>query len=205
LVLPTVGTVTGKIANACANSEESYTIAPSLASSYVITAPAGTVVTSPSSLSNTTNSLTTTDRTFTVKFNNLVFNSKDNKTIAIKAVNQVGNNVADKILKLTTISCGPAARIAAPKAVATVSATEVYPNPVSNDFNIDVTAAKAGVLSIAIYSLDNNLVVSPRTVQLQEGVNTINENVSSLNKGIYIVQLVNSSNGEVITKKLVKN
>jgi hypothetical protein len=171
----------------------------------VITAPAGTVVTSPSNLLNASNVLTTSDLTFTVNYNGQVFASAAKKSIVITAKNQVGTNAKDLILAITTVTCTPTARPAATKAVATVSATEVYPNPVSNDFNIDVTVAKAGVISIAIYSLDNNLVVSPKTVQLQEGVNTINENVSSLNKGIYIVQLVNSSNGEVITKKLVKN
>jgi hypothetical protein len=130
------------------------------------------------------------------------------KYILIAAKNGVGTSLTNKSLTLTTTTNNcPASggRIAAPKALVTVSATEVYPNPVSSDFNIDVTASKAGVLEIAIYSLDNNLVVSPKTVKLQAGANTISENVSSLNSGIYIVRLVNSSTGEVITKKLIKH
>jgi hypothetical protein len=71
--------------------------------------------------------------------------------------------------------------------------------------NVDVTSSAAGVLDIAIYSLDGTVAVSAKSIALKAGVNTITENVSSLNKGIYVVQLVNSSNGEVITKKLIKN
>ena len=86
-----------------------------------------------------------------------------------------------------------------------VDATEVYPNPVTSVMNVDVTASAAGVLDIAIYSLDGTVAVSAKSIALKAGVNTITENVSSLNKGIYVVQLVNSSNGEIITKKLIKN
>jgi len=204
-----VSTVAGQILLVCGNSSYNYTITASpLATSYVITAPEGSVVTSANNLTNSSNVLTTSDLVFTVKYNGLVSTTAVPQYIYIASVNGVGSNVLNKSLKLTTTTVGcPAAgaRIASTKALATVSATEVYPNPVSSEFNIDVTAATAGVLEIAIYSLDNNLVVSPKTVKLQEGANTINENVSSLNKGIYIVRLVNSSTGEVITKKLVKN
>jgi hypothetical protein len=204
-VLPAVAKLAGT-ASVCKDGTGSYTITPSpLATSYVITAPAGSVVTSASNTTNDTNVLTTSDLAFTVKYNNLASPKPVQPVLSIVSVNGVGFSLAGSFKLTSTGACTPASKIAATKAVATVSATEVYPNPVSNDFNIDVTAAQAGVLSIAIYSLDNNLVVSPKTVQLQAGVNTINENVSSLNKGIYIVQLVNSSNGEVITKKLVKN
>jgi hypothetical protein len=87
----------------------------------------------------------------------------------------------------------------------TIEATEVYPNPVVNDFTIDVTASKSGTLDLAIYSLEGIQVADSKTFALKEGANTITENVSNLAKGIYIVQLLNSSNNEVITKKLIKN
>jgi hypothetical protein len=202
-----VGTVTGQILLVCGNSSYNYTITASpLATSYVITAPTGSVVTSANNLTNTSNVLTTSDLAFTVQYNGLVSAALAKQYILIAAKNGVGTSTNKSLtLTTTTAGCPAGAKIAATKAIATVSATEVYPNPVSSEFNIDVTAAKAGVLEIAIYSLDNNLVVSPKTVKLQEGTNTISENVSSLNSGIYIVRLVNSSTGEVITKKLVKN
>jgi hypothetical protein len=39
---------------------------------------------------------------------------------------------------------------------------------------------------------------------LEEGKNTINENVTNLSSGIYIVKLIDSSNKEVMVKKLIK-
>jgi hypothetical protein len=87
----------------------------------------------------------------------------------------------------------------------TIEATEIYPNPVVDDFAIDVTASKVGALDIAIYSLEGIQVANSKTFAIKEGLNTITENVSNLAKGIYIVQLLNSSNKELITKKLIKN
>jgi hypothetical protein len=47
-------------------------------------------------------------------------------------------------------------------------------------------------------------MVRTKNVQLTEGNNVINEDVSSLSSGIYFVQIYNVSNGETIVKKLVK-
>ncbi|TRX23160.1 T9SS type A sorting domain-containing protein [Flavobacterium franklandianum] len=286
-----VATVAGQIAGVCGESSYNYTITPSLlATSYVVTAPAGSVVTSASNLTNTSEVLATTDLTFTVTYPaGFVASASAAKSIAIAAVNGVGTSATNKVVALSTAmpaigiatggttfqrttpqvigvpavlgatnytwvaidgavitdgqgtnlvtvdfsavssskttnkltvvatnACGASSAIksitlasstpgARMRQVAlAVNVTEVYPNPVSSDFNIDVTASKAGVLEISIYSLDGTMVVSPKSVQLQEGTNTINENISSLKSGIYIVQLVNSSNNEVITKKLIK-
>ena len=87
----------------------------------------------------------------------------------------------------------------------TIEATEVYPNPVVSDLSIDIIASKSGNLDFAIYSLEGIQVANSKTFALKEGANTITENVSNLKKGIYIVQLLNTSNNELITKKLIKN
>jgi hypothetical protein len=121
--------------------------------------------------------------------------------LSVTATNACGVNTAIKAITLSNAAAGARMR----QDALAVSVTEVYPNPVSSDFNIDVTASTAGTLEISIYSLDGTIMVSPKTVQLQEGANTISENISNLNSGIYILQLVNSSNNDVITKKLIKN
>lgn len=125
--------------------------------------------------------------------------SKTSTILKVQAANACGGLTAIKSITLLST-------IPSPNEVPVIglNATEVYPNPVSSQFNIDVTATKNGVLEVAIYSLDGNLVVSPKMVQLQEGENTISENVSSLKKGIYVLRLVNTLNNAVITKKLVK-
>jgi hypothetical protein len=289
-----VRAVTGQVAALCGGSSYNYTITPSpLASSYSITAPTGSVVTSASMMTNTTNTLTTRDLTFTVMYPaGFVATVASPQSIQVSAVNGIGTSPAmtrpvalstamsaigtvtgsngittftrvasqtftipavlgatnyvwtpangavitagqgtntvtvdfsavlstvasTKITVVAQNSCGASSAVksitlrstipGAKLAANTVSATEVYPNPVSSTFNVDVTASRAGVLDIAIYSLDGTVAVSAKSIALQAGVNTISENVSSLNKGIYIVQLVNSSNGDVITKKLIKN
>ncbi len=287
--------VTGQIAGVCAESSYAYTMTPSLlATSYLITAPTGSVVTSASNMSNTSNVLASTDLTFTVTYPAaFVATTTAPKSLVIASVNGVGNSLLNKTLVLSTLmpsvgtatggtafnrcetktisvpmvigatsyawtvadgativsgqgtnevvvdfalvpstkttnivrvaalnACGTSSLVklitlastacpviitSSKMAAITISSTEVYPNPVSSEFSIDVTASRTGVLQIGIYSLDGNAVVSPKAVKLQASSNTINENVSSLKKGIYIVRLVNTSNNEVTTKKLIKN
>lgn len=289
--------VTGQIAGLCGNSSYNYTIAPSLlANSYVITAPAGSVVTSANNMTNNSNVLATSDLMFTVMYPaGFVATTTAPKSLLVSAVNGVGTSLLPKTVALSTVLpalgtitsttgtitsfnqsltakvftvptnvlftgytwtasngavitagqgtnsitvdfSGVVGTLSTTSSIITVvgtnacnssavksttlrysasalrlrqetevNVTEVYPNPVLSDFNIDVTATTAGVLEIAIYSLDGTLAVSPKSIKLQAGLNTITENVSSLKSGIYIVQLVNSSNNEVITKKLVKN
>ena len=50
----------------------------------------------------------------------------------------------------------------------------------------------------------NGSIVKTKNVQLTEGNNVINEDVSSLESGIYFVRFNNLSNNEIITKKLIK-
>jgi hypothetical protein len=288
-----VATVAGQIAGLCGGISCSYTMtASALANSYVITAPAGSVVRSASNMSNNTNVLATSDLTFTVLypegFASTTAVGVGVKSIVIGSVNGVGTSLTNRTIALstlipaigavtstttgvTTFNQGLKAKVftvpavfgaigynwtvangavivgasntnsitvdfsAVPttirRTIITVSATtpcgttavktitlnfkaqetvqviatEVYPNPVSDNFNIDITASKAATVEISVYSTGGVLIVSPKSVQLQEGANTITENVSSLNSGIHILRLVNSSNGEVITKTLIKN
>ena len=58
---------------------------------------------------------------------------------------------------------------------------------------------------MTIFTLTGVTVLNPKTIKLEEGRNTINENISNLSNGIYIVKLVDSSNNEVMVKKLIKN
>jgi hypothetical protein len=121
--------------------------------------------------------------------------------ITVVAANSCG--VANTVRTLTLRKVTPpAARFAA--APIAINTTEVYPNPIVNDFNIDVIASKMGMLEMSIYTLDGVLVRKPKIVALAEGENHITENVANFPTGVYIIQLVNSSSNEVTTKKLIK-
>jgi hypothetical protein len=80
----------------------------------------------------------------------------------------------------------------------------MYPNPTSGEFNIDIDSSINGTVEMAIYSINGLMVMSPKTIQLEEGRNTITQNISDLSTGIYVVKLTNSSNEEVVVKQLIK-
>lgn len=177
-------------------STQNYTItASALANTYVITAPANCVVTSASNSSNATNTLETADLTFTVVYPaGYVSTTAAPKTLSVVAKNGVGTSAA----KTYTIKSTSAAKVV-------ITRTEIYPNPVTETLNIDLTAETKGDLQMTIYSYDGTIVSESKTINLEEGTNSLNENVSSLNKGIYFVRFTNSSNEEVIVKKVIKN
>jgi len=81
----------------------------------------------------------------------------------------------------------------------------MYPNPASDVININVNATASGVVEMTIYSFDGKIVSESKGLKVENGNNSFTENVSNLNKGIYLVRFTNSASNEVITKKLIKN
>jgi len=200
-----VATVTGQIALVNCGVSYPYTItAPLGATSYLITAPAGSVVTSANGVSGATaNIMTTSDLTFSVVYPAIV--TTDNK-LTVKSINLVGSCATFKSLTLTKGAACPTGGIVSNTTIdetSRVNVTEMYPNPTSSSFNVELSSAKANDVSVTVYSFDG-MVVSSKNVQLSEGNNVINENLSSQRNGIYVVRIVNSSTGEVIIKKIVK-
>ncbi len=292
-------TVTGQLTAISCGTSYSYTMTPSiLASSYVITAPTGSVVTSASNPTNTSNVLATSNLAFSIVYpSNLA--TVTPKTVVISSVNGFGPSVLNKtltvapatLLAVGTIAGGTTFSRTVPKTIsipAVVNATSytwaatngavilsgqgttsivvdfsgvtigvttsvvsvfatsncgvntatkllsltgpanlvnpvvtetkisetnelaysnisVYPNPASSEFNIDIDASKVSDVQMSIYSLNGVMIMNPKTIKLEEGRNTINENVSNLSNGIYIVRLTDSSNKEVMVKRLIKN
>ena len=179
-------------------STQSYTItASALANTYVITAPENCVVTSASNDTNTSNVLETADLNFTVVYPaGFVSTVAPFKTLAVVAKNGVGSSIA-KTYNIKSTTTG--------KMEVIVTRTDIYPNPVAETLNIDLTAETKGNLQMTIYSYEGTIVSETKTINLEEGTNSLNENVSNLNKGIYFVRFTNSSNEEVIVKKIIKN
>jgi hypothetical protein len=286
--------VTGSITAINCATLYSYTMTASvLASSYVITAPMGSVITSASNATNTSNVLATSDLAFSILYPSN-FATITPKTIVISSVNGFGASALNKTTTVApatllavgiigggstfsrtipkTISipavvnaasytwtvtngavivsgqgttsvvvdfslvplasttnvvsvfassnCGvntltksitlnavlprvEEVRISANDEVA-YSNTSVYPNPATNEFNIDIEAAKVGDVQMSIYTINGIMVMNTKTIKLEEGRNTINENIANLSNGLYIVRLVDSSNNEVMVKKLIK-
>ena len=285
----TVLSITGQIAGVCGNNSYNYTMVASLtAVSYVITAPMGSVVTSPGNTTNTSNVLATTELSFSVLFPSNIATITP-KTISVASVNGYGTSATNRSVTISTampailtVSGGAtfgrcatqtfsipsviaavnynwtlangaiivngagtntievdfsAVPVINASTVLTVSTTNVcginsalrtvtlvevlcgarlannielsnvsgiYPNPSTTNFNLDVTSLNDANVSMSVFNFTGTLV-STKNVKLNEGKNTISEDISNLRSGIYFVKFYNASNNEILVKKLVKN
>ena len=109
---------------------------------------------------------------------------------------------AEKSITLTYdgVTFCPGFKTATPSVTTAVS---IYPNPARDNFNVEIAASEVSEMSMTIYNM-NGAIVRTKNVQLSEGNNVINEDISSLASGIYFVRFNNPTNNETITKKLVK-
>jgi hypothetical protein len=198
-----VVTVSGLV-SVCNRSEGyDYTItAPVGATKYTITAPVGSIVTSANGVPGVTNNiLTTTDLTFNVVYSGTAAFPTTDKTLSIRSVNLFGSATTAKALALTKLpTCTARAEMTSPVMVSEVS---IYPNPAKDNFNLELTSSVESEMSMTIYSL-NGAIVKTKNVQLSEGNNVINEDISSLANGIYFVRFNNPTNNETIVRKLIK-
>lgn len=106
-LLPGAPTVTGQNVGVCGGRFYSYTIkGDSSTSSYLITAPPGSTVTSANNPGNLGNVLTTSDLSFRVTypigFTTTSSTIAPNRTITITSVNGIGNSLTNKVINLTT-------------------------------------------------------------------------------------------------------
>ena len=160
------------------------------ATSYVWTLPNGATGTSET-------------RTIDVDFAAVATPTSTTKvTVKVKAFNGCVYS-AEKSILLTFdgITLCPDVRMASN--LVSLDASQIYPNPTSDNFNIDLTSSISSEVLVTIYSM-NGSVVKTNKIELNQGLNTINEDITSLGSGIYFVRLVNESNNETIVRKLIK-
>ncbi len=123
--------------------------------------------------------------------------------LKVVAKNACGVSSAIKIITLASTACPIVPAPAQFSSVVNVS--EMYPNPTMGTFNVNVEllSSTTADVTMTVYSFDGT-VVSTKNLNLSEGNNVINEDLSSQRNGIYIVKINNPSTGEVIINKLVK-
>ena len=204
----TVSAISGQLTALCSGATVNYTLtASALASSYIITAPAGCVVTSEASPSNTSNVLSISGLTFSVTYPaNFTISSSTltaNKTLVVTSVNGMGNSLTNKSFNLTTVGCNPTP-VAKLSEVTTVSSVVIYPNPVVDMFNMEINVPQNSNLEMSMVNL-NGSVIFTKQIELTAGSNVITENISSLSNGVYLVRFYNTLTNELIVKKLIKN
>lgn len=78
---------------------------------------------------------------------------------------------------------------------------EVYPNPVSNELNIDLNSFSENGLSAKIYNTLGSLVETKNTISIEKN----KVDVSQLNNGIYFIEINNKENERVIKRFIKQN
>jgi hypothetical protein len=124
-----------------------------------------------------------------------------NQTLTVIATNVCGVSSALKSFTLTAGVCPSAKQDTS--SINLVNDIRLYPNPTSDIFNVEFSAASDSEMEMTVYNL-NGAIVKTKKVQLSEGNNVINEDISSLASGVYFVRFNNSTTNETITKKLIK-
>lgn len=84
-----------------------------------------------------------------------------------------------------------------------VADAAIYPNPTTTTSTVEFNLVNASEVSISITDLSGKIVSERNLGQLNAGANATEINTTSFNAGIYYVTV--SSNGNSVTKKLIKN
>jgi hypothetical protein len=78
---------------------------------------------------------------------------------------------------------------------------KVYPNPVSNELNIDLDSFSENDLSVKIYSSLGSLITLKHTISIENN----KVDVSQLNNGIYFIEIGNKENERVVKRFIKQN
>ena len=85
-----------------------------------------------------------------------------------------------------------------------ITISNVFPNPATNNLNIEINLKTSQILSLNISNLLGQIIYS-ENCNLSQGNHIIKIPVRSLQKGIYLLSISNSVNLISVTKKIVKN
>jgi hypothetical protein len=124
------------------------------------------------------------------------YSSQDEILIRFKATSGFGNN-----LYLDNINLGQ--NTASINEAEIANNFTVYPNPVSDELNIDFKLSETSDVIINVYDITGKLVDSRSLGLTSQGAHTLSIDVSLWNSGIY--QLSITTNSGISTEKFIKN
>ena len=121
-------------------------------------------------------------------------------SIKVSTTNICGSTSAQKTLSITRCA-DPIAMNNGVESSATFS--NIYPNPASTVFTIDVTTEKAQVVTVEVYDILGNLVISEKH-NVVSGTSTMNTNIEQSNDGMYFVRLLDADSNIIHSGTVIK-
>jgi hypothetical protein len=147
----------------------------------------------PGKLSNTNGYIPTSTEWKTQYIDLSLYASSTSVLIQFSALNQFGNNLyIDNI----NIAVATAAGIA--QNHGNISNVKVYPNPASEQFNVNINLATSDKAALTIYNVMGQQVFT-KSYELNTGANVVNIPADQLSSGIYTI-LVSSAGGAYQSK-----
>lgn len=122
------------------------------------------------------------------------FDGQSEVLVRFRAVSGFGNNLfVDDVVVAQTTSISENN---------SVNYVNIFPNPIDEDLNIEISLKKQTTLDVKIYDIQGRLVASNNTGKVYSGQNNIIFDASKWNSGVYFV-VVTTQEG-VINKRVVK-
>ncbi len=122
--------------------------------------------------------------------------SNDNIPISLDELNYIQDNVE------LTVKCDNS--IGYPEYTdSQISVGDIYPNPVTEQFNLDIEANEKTELILCIYSITGQQI-SKKEFLLKSGLNTITANISSLPCGSYLLSVYSKNKKSYAYRKFVR-
>ncbi len=182
---PIPSIITGPATGLCGLGTATYSIAPVAgATGYTWAVPTGMSITSPQGTTSITVNSATTATTGFVK---------------VSAQNNCGSSGQ----KSLTVTCAESISMES-QAIADKMFSELYPNPTTNEFTIEVTSEVDNALVVDVYDVLGNLL-KHEIHQLNGGRSKMKTNITSFNEGIYFARVLDKDNNILYTQKIIKN
>lgn len=81
--------------------------------------------------------------------------------------------------------------------------TNLYPNPVKDQFNLIVAAKNNGTVAVSVTDINGKLIIQKMFV-IKAGDNILSMGVRSLSAGVYSIKVLEQSTGETATLKFIR-
>ena len=125
------------------------------------------------------------------------------QTNALKVTSTNACGSVSAIRSMNVTRCLDAIAMNTPVAEQSNNFSNIYPNPTSSEFTIDVTTDVDKDVIVEVYDILGNLLIQQKH-QAVIGVNTMKTNIEEYRDGMYFVRLLDSNSNVLYTQRLIK-